>query len=110
MSSVNSPPFWYAESTAPHTQQKWFCLDSIYLHGMIEELAGFDLIVSPTCSAAPLGVYPVTIDINGTEHQCVSYVWVTPKTFIRKGLVVLDSDVDAKNYAATQLIKQSVHI
>lgn len=110
MSSVNSPPHWYAEITAPHTDQQWFCLDSIYLHGEIEQLAGFDLIVSPTCSEAPLGVYPVTIDVNGTQYQCISYVWVTLKTSTRKGLVVLDSDDAAKNYAVTHLIKQSVHI
>ena len=110
MSSVFSPPLWYAELTAPDTQEQLFCLDSIYLHGEIERLAGFDLIVSPTSPEAPLGIYPVTIDIDGTKYQCVSYVWVTLKTFIRKGLVVLDSDDSAKNYAAVRLIDQSVHI
>ena len=75
--TIQSNPLWFAESTAPTSESdhEWFCLDRIYLHGTIENLAGFDLIVNTTGPDIPSGIYPVVIDVSGTTYACTAHVW-----------------------------------
>ena len=95
---IPSNPLWYSEATAPlESSSKWFCLDQIYLHGTIEQLAGFDLIVNTTGSEVPQGVYPVIIDVIGKTYACTAHVWISRET--TKGLVVLNTDKPALEYA-----------
>lgn len=94
---------WYAENTAPEASEDkvWHHLDQIYLHGKIEESAGFDLIVAEKPDV-PLGIYPVTVHANGTSYGCTAHVWTINKednTKTCKGLVVLNTDKESREYA-----------
>ena len=105
MTVTQSLPLWFAEATAPEhpSDSRWFCLDRIYLHGEIEQQAGFDLLVSPTGPDATQGIYPVVIDISGTTYACTAHVWRNRETTM--GLVVLNTDKDAKDYAFSKCIE-----
>ena len=86
----------------------WFPLDRIYLHGIIENTAGFDLLVTPTQGEAPLGIYPVVVDISGKTYGCTAYVWPDKDRSI--GLVVLNTDKPANEYAYAKFHDQSARI
>ena len=103
--TIQSNPLWFAESTAPTSESdlEWFCLNRIYLHGTIENLAGFDLIVNTTGPDTPSGIYPVVIDVSGTTYACTAHVWRNRETTM--GLVVLNTDKDAKDYAFSKCIE-----
>lgn len=108
--TIQSNPLWFAESTAPTfgSSYEWFCLDRIYLHGTIESLAGFDLIVNTTGSDAPSGIYPVVIDVSGTTYACTAHVWKSGESTM--GLVALNTDRPAIDHAFAQFTAQSDRI
>lgn len=109
MAEVKSNPLWFSEPTAPTNQSdtKWFCLDRIYLHGVIEELAGFDLLVSTT-PYPPYGIYPVVIDVGGTTYACTAHVWKASSR--TQGLVVLNTDKDRLEQAFQKFTNKAEHI
>ena len=100
--TIQSNPLWFAESTAPTSESdhEWFCLDRIYLHGTIENLAGFDLIVNTTGPDIPSGIYPVVIDVSGTTYACTAHVWESNGDKI--GLVAMNTDRPAIDHAFAQ--------
>ena len=101
---------WFAESTAPTSESdlEWFCLNRIYLHGTIENLAGFDLIVNTTGPDTPSGIYPVVIDVSGTTYACTAHVWESNGDTI--GLVALNTDRPAIDHAFAKFTAHSARI
>ena len=90
---------WFADNTAPDLPegQRYYGLDRIYLHGEIENVAGFDLIVSPTGFDVETGVYPVVINADGTTYGCTAYIWKIGD--FPQGYVVLNTDKDSNKFA-----------
>ena len=87
---------------------EWFCLNRIYLHGTIENLAGFDLIVNTTGPDTPSGIYPVVIDVSGTTYACTAHVWESNGDTI--GLVALNTDRPAIDHAFAKFTAHSARI
>tara|TARA_R100000315_G_scaffold52583_1_gene26313 strand:+ start:228 stop:557 length:330 start_codon:yes stop_codon:yes gene_type:complete len=108
--NIQANPLWFAESTAPTSESdlEWFCLNRIYLHGTIETLAGFDLIVNTTGPDTPSGIYPVVIDVSGTTYACTAHVWEINGDTI--GLVALNTDRPAIDHAFAQFTAHSARI
>lgn len=114
MTTTQSKPLWFAENTAPSSA--WFCLDRIYLHGEIENIAGFDLLVNTTGVDALPGIYPVVVDVSGKTYGCTAYVWAPnvkrkfnePEPNV--GLVVLNTDKAANEHALKKFNDQATSI
>lgn len=98
---------WFAD-VLPATEGPWFSLSQIYLHGAIEEYAGFDLIVKRHNPDVPMGVYPVVIDVSGVTYDCTAHVWSS--SVGTKGLVVLNTDKKNLEYAHLKFLDKSVWI
>ena len=99
---------WYSESNTSFDFEKVYGLEFIYLHGLAEKLASNDLLVGPSVDVK-VGNYPVVIDINGITYDCQAYVWLTINN-IKKGLVVLNTDKEANQYAISKFNDQSMYI
>ena len=99
---------WYSESNISFDFEKVYSLEFIYLHGLAEKLANNDLLVGSSLDVK-LGSYPVVIDINGITYGCQAYVWLTSDN-IKKGLVVLNTDKEANQYAISKFNDQSICI
>ena len=80
----------------------------IYLHGQIEECASFDLLMAPSNDVS-IGVYPVIININDTTYACTAHVWKNSLGH-RKGLVVLNTDKEARDYAHLKFLNKADRI
>ena len=101
---------WYSESNTSFDSEKVYNLPFIYLHGLAERLAGYDLLLSlSSIENVKVGNYPVVIDINGITYGCQAYVWLTSNN-IKKGLVTLNTDKEANQYAISKFNNQSMHI
>ena len=109
MTTVLSLPIWYSERNAFEYHNNLHALDMIYLHGQIEEEAEFDLLMSPSNDVS-IGVYPVIININDTTYACTAYVWNNRRHGNRKGLVVLNTDKEARDYAHLKFIEKADRI
>ena len=101
---------WYSESNTSLDSEKVYGLEFIYLHGLVENLAGYDLLLGPSpIEDVKVGNYPVVIDINGITYGCQAYVWLTSNN-IKKGLVTLNTDKEANQYAISKFNDQSICI
>ncbi|MCP3678357.1 MAG: hypothetical protein GY889_06290 [Proteobacteria bacterium] len=98
---------WFAD-VLPDREGTWFSLRQIYLHGAIEDYAGFDLIVKRDNPDVPTGVYPVVIDVSGVTYDCTAHVWNS--SLGTKGLVVLNTDKENLEDAHLKFLDKSVAI
>lgn len=116
-------PTWYAEGfgTLNYGHLKdgelFYGLDGIYLHGEIQDKAGFDLIsiITDDETIPPkieTGQYPITIVVDGKDterYDCTGYIWQAASNRIR-GLVVLDGDQKATDDAVHKFELKREHI
>jgi len=108
MTTVQSLPIWYSELNAFDHHKRLHALGMIYLHGEIEQYASFDLLMASSNDVS-IGVYPVIININDTKHACTAHVW-NDSSGKRKGLVVLDTDKEARDYAHLKFLNKANRI
>jgi len=108
MTTVQSLPIWYSELNAFDHHKRLHALDMIYLHGQIEQYASFDLLMAPSNDVS-IGVYPVIININDTTYACTAHVWKNSLDH-RKGLVVLNTDKEARDYAHLKFLNKADRI
>ena len=101
---------WFADNTAPDLPegQRYYGLDRIYLHGEIENVAGYDLIVSLTGFNVETGVYPVVINANGITYGCTAYIWEIDD--LPRGYVILNTDKDSNKFALDRFAQKSERI
>ena len=109
-------------------------MSSVYLHGQLEDLVGYDITYLPVSEQAyrksdklwstdkpawvkkmrrlyklPLGVSQVTIIANGCEHQAIAFIW-EGKDSPYKGLICLADDEWAIHTAVLKYIRNDQHL
>ena len=109
-------PIWYADGKPSPIQEGTYIIGigGIYLHGDLEQLAGFDLISIPLDEKPTKdfteedhiepGQYPVTIMMAGVPVDAIASIWDTKYSL--KGLIVSPSDQGALDYATERMNQQ----
>ena len=109
-------PIWYADGKPSPIQEGTYIIGigGIYLHGDLEQLAGFDLISIPLDEKPTKdftvedhiepGQYPVTIMMAGVPVDAIASIWDTKYSL--KGLIVSPSDQGALDHATERMNQQ----
>lgn len=95
----------------------------IYLHGLIEDINGFDLcmvkeglpshkICNDSITVYEEGIYDCITIINNEEIPSKLYLWNIYRDPVHeyKGLVVMDGDKDAMEYALNCYVERRVNL
>tara|TARA_R110000868_G_scaffold11594_2_gene56625 strand:- start:2171 stop:2539 length:369 start_codon:yes stop_codon:yes gene_type:complete len=122
MTVANNLITWYAQGlggchldTLPIPDGKRFHhISFVYLHGELEQQAGFDLICVLTENgqepAIRAGKYPVSIAIRNRQYPSMAFIW-TPENYPElKGLVVLLDDTEAIAHAEAKYAARAQRI
>jgi hypothetical protein len=70
----------------------------VYLHGDLEDLAGYDLLTNPQL-VIPDGIHPCVFVHEGQYYRSRLYIWQPDNFPYQKGLVVAASDKAGNTYA-----------
>jgi hypothetical protein len=86
----------------------------VYLHGDLEDLAGYDLICTLTENGQKpipkVGKYPVCIAIGNQLYPSMAFIWMRKDFGFATGLVVLLDDTESMDYAEANYSSQSQRI
>ena len=117
-----TPDTWYAEGlggchldtlSIPNSKSL-HDIGYVYLHGELEQLAGFDLICALTENgqepALEVGKYPVCVAIGEQHYSAMAFIWIRKNPKVPTGLVVILDDTESMASAEATYDSQPQHI
>lgn len=80
----------------------------IYLHGVIQDEVGFDLISLDKVPELP-GIYSVRVFVSETiSHICSMYYWIAQAK--DRGIIVFADDFEGAKYARDKYLERSAYL
>ena len=92
----------YAENINHETYRRAnFVINWVYLHGILEEINGYDIVCSSKRNSFTDGIHDVdVIFADGSCHKAKMYLWHDTGVFNKqRGLIVDPSDTESVEYA-----------